>query len=148
MPLLDINHVAIRTLDLDKTNKFYTEVLGMQFAKRPPMDFPGSWLQIGEGTMIHVLAGNAAYDIEGKYRPVGGSVDHISIGAKGFDDFVRRFEDAGLDWREFALPEAGIMQLFVRDPNGILIELNFSAKVENREPKKVTGERMFQPGAF
>ena len=134
MPLTDLNHVAIRTLDLEKTNKFYTEVLGMKFAKRPQMDFPGSWLQIGEGTMIHVLAGDAAYDIEGKFRPVGGAVDHISIGAKGYDEFSRRFAELGLDWREMALPDAGIMQLFLRDPNGILIELNFSAKQEAKTP--------------
>ena len=41
MRLVDINHVAIRTLDLDKTNTFYTAVLGMSLAKRPPFDFPG-----------------------------------------------------------------------------------------------------------
>ena len=88
MRLLDINHVAIRTLDLDKTNTFYTDVLGMSLAKRPPFDFPGGWLQIGQ-TMIHVMSGAAAYDLEGKFRPMGGSVDHISITAEGFDDYAR-----------------------------------------------------------
>ena len=147
MPLVDINHVAIRTLDLEKTNRFYTEVLGMKIAKRPPMDFPGSWLQIG-GTMIHVLAGDAAYDTEGKFRTVGGAVDHISISAKGYDEFAQRFEQHGVDYREFALPEAGIMQLFARDPNGILIELNFMSAQEGKKPAKVTGAREFVPGAF
>jgi len=140
MRLHDINHVAIRTLDLDKTNKFYTEVLGMGLAKRPPFDFPGSWLSIGQ-TMIHVMAGAAAYDLEGKFRPMGGS-------AEGFDDYAQRFTEHGLEWREFAVPEADICQLFVRDPNGILIELNFAASREGRAGQKANAERQYLPGKF
>ena len=147
MRLLDINHVAIRTLDLDKTNTFYTDVLGMSLAKRPPFDFPGSWLQIGQ-TMIHVMSGAAAYDLEGKFRPMGGSVDHISITAEGFDDYAERFTKHGLPWREFAVPEADICQLFVRDPNGILIELNFVASREGRGGQKAPAERQYLPGKF
>ena len=147
MRLLDINHVAIRTLDLDKTNTFYTDVLGMSLAKRPPFDFPGSWLQIGQ-TMIHVMSGTAAYDLEGKFRPMGGSVDHISITAEGFDDYAERFTKHGLPWREFAVPEADICQLFVRDPNGILIELNFVASREGRGGQKAPAERQYLPGKF
>ena len=147
MRLVDINHVAIRTLDLDQTNKFYTEVLGMGLAKRPPFNFPGSWLQIGQ-TMIHVMAGDAAYDTDGKFRPAGGCVDHISISAEGYDDFAGRFTKHGLEWREFAVPEADIVQLFVRDPNGILIELNFTASREGRGAKKANGARQYMPGKF
>ncbi len=147
MRLVDINHVAIRTMDLDKTNKFYTEVLGMKLAKRPPFDFPGSWLSIGH-TMIHVMAGTAAYDLEGKFRPMGGTVDHISISAEGFDDYAKRFTDHGLEWREFAVPEADIVQLFVRDPSGILIELNFTASREGRAGQRAKAERQYMPGKF
>lgn len=147
MPLMDINHVAIRTLDLDKTNWFYTDVLGMTLANRPPFDFPGSWLQIGQ-TMIHVLAGAGAYDQEGKFRPVGGAVDHISITAKGFDEFVDRFEEKKVTWKQFAVPGADIVQLFVRDPNGILIELNFTASQEGQKGKTPAAERQFMPGKF
>ncbi len=147
MRLVDINHVAIRTLDLDKTNRFYTEVLGMTLAERPPFDFPGSWLAIGQ-TMIHVLAGKAAYDSEGRFRPLGGCVDHISISAEGFDGYARRFGEHGLDWREFKVPGADIVQIFVRDPNGVLIELNFTASREGRGGRKAHAEREYLPGTF
>ncbi len=46
MELLDIQHVAIRTDDLEATNDFYTSVLGMTVADRPDFAFPGSWLQM------------------------------------------------------------------------------------------------------
>ncbi len=98
--------------------------------------------------MIHVMSGKAAYDTEGKFRPQGGTVDHISISAEGYDDFARRFEQHGIDYREFAVPEAGIMQLFARDPNGILIELNFMAAHEGKVPAKVNAAREYMPGSF
>ena len=58
-------HAAIRTGDLDATVRFYTEVLGMVVAPRPPIGFPGAWLkpaQPDSEPTIHVYAGDAARD--------------------------------------------------------------------------------------
>ena len=52
MPLKDIHHVAIKTQDLEATNAFYADVLGMSYADRPEFDFPGSWFNIG-GMLPH-----------------------------------------------------------------------------------------------
>lgn len=147
MRLVDINHVAIRTLDLAKTNHFYTEILGMAFAPRPPMDFPGSWLQMG-GSMIHVVAGDAALDPEGRFTPGGAAVDHISIAAEGFDEYTETFARNGIDWRENAIPEAHIWQLMLRDPNGILIELNFDQRKEPANSRGLCGTRQLVLGKF
>ena len=47
------------------------------------------------------------------------------------------------------MPEADIVQLFVRDPNGILIELNFAASKEGKAGKKPNGgARTYMPGKF
>lgn len=135
MQLLDIQHVAIRTADLDATNDFYTNVLGMTLADRPDFNFPGSWLQMGD-TMIHVLAGDAGLDDDGGFTPGSNAVDHLALGAVGFDGFKKNFVDRGLTWRENAIPSFGLWQLFVKDPNGITIELNFS---ESQEPEGAEG---------
>ena len=129
MELLDIQHVAIRTDDLEATNRFYTEVLGMTVADRPPFSFPGSWLQMGH-TMIHVMAGSAATDQDGNFHRGSAAVDHLAFGAKGFDRYKARFQELGLDWRENGIPSAGLWQLFVHDPSGILVELNFDIASE------------------
>ena len=147
MRIVDINHVAIKTLDLDATNAFYTDVLGMKKAYRPDFDFPGSWLQMG-GTMIHVMAGHAAVDKNGKFSRGGAAVDHISIMAEGFDSFRDNFKKRGMDWREFGIPEAGIWQLFVKDPNGILIELNFETKKEPQGSRGYDAARKYEPGQY
>jgi catechol 2,3-dioxygenase-like lactoylglutathione lyase family enzyme len=137
MELVDILHVAIRTNDLEATNRFYTEVLGMTHAKRPPFSFPGSWLQMGN-TQVHVMAGDAALDRkDGKFHPGSASFDHLALGARGFDEYKAKFEALGLPWGENDIPEAGLWQLFVRDPSGILVELNFTVANEPEGSKGV-----------
>jgi catechol 2,3-dioxygenase-like lactoylglutathione lyase family enzyme len=147
MRLVDINHVAIRTLELEKTNRFYSEILGMTFAYRPDLGFPGSWLQMGS-SMIHVVTGECALDQDGKFTPGSAAVDHISIAAEGFDAYVDVFAQNGLDWRENAVPDAHIWQLMVRDPNGILIELNFDQRKEPANSRGLCGTRQLVLGKF
>ncbi len=119
----------------------------MSLANRPPFDFPGSWLNIGS-TMVHVMAGKAAYDRNNRFTPGSAAVDHISINAEGFDAYRERFRRHGLDWREFAIPSAGIMQLFVKDPNGVLIELTFAQAQEPPDAKGYDATRRYDPGQF
>lgn len=147
MQLVDIQHVAIKTQDLEATNAFYTEVLGMTLAHRPEFDFPGSWLNIGS-TMFHVMAGYAGLDKDGKSPNGGASVDHIALEASGFDSFKQNFETRGIDWRQFDIPDAGLWQLFLHDPNGILIELNFTTAKEPDGSAGPDGTNRYIPGQF
>ena len=147
MPLVDIHHVAIKTQDLEATNKFYTDVLGMTFADRPEFDFPGSWFNIGQ-TMVHIMAGSAGLDTDGKSPHGGASVDHIALEANDFDDFKKTFESHGIEWRQFKIPPANLWQLFAHDPNGVLIELNFDI---GKEPDGAIGpddSNTYIPGEF
>ena len=50
MPLTRIAHYLIRTLDLEATRKFYTEVMSLTVGPRPPFKFPGLWLQGRRGS--------------------------------------------------------------------------------------------------
>ena len=47
------------------------------------------------------------------------------IPARGFDEMKQQAIDAGIDWRQMSLPGPGLWQLFLIDPNGVIIELNF-----------------------
>lgn len=124
MPITDIIHVTIKTMDLEATNRFYTEVLGMTFSdKRPPMNVDGSWLDFN-GTQIHVLAGEGAFAEDDPHWGTG-TVDHVAVHAVGYDEMRRRVEEFELEYRENDIPTAGLWQLFVRDPSGVMIEMNF-----------------------
>ncbi len=147
MKLHDIHHVAIKTQDLEATDRFYVDVLGMEKVFRPEFDFPGSWYNIGS-TMVHIMAGFAGLDRDGKETNGGASVDHIAVFAQDFDGFKKNYDDAGVEWRQFSIPEVKLWQLFAHDPNGVLIELNFRT---DEEPAGAVGpddSKKFDPGSF
>ena len=129
MPLTDLHHVALRTKDLTASEHFYTEVLGMEKVDRPDFDFPGAWLQMGE-TMFHLMAGYAALGPDGEISRGSGAVDHLAIQARGFDEMREKFEFSGVEYKENNIQDFGIWQLFVNDPDGVIIELNFQSAGE------------------
>jgi catechol 2,3-dioxygenase-like lactoylglutathione lyase family enzyme len=147
MHLTDIQHIAIKTKDLEATNRFYTEILGTTLADRPNFDFFGSWLRMGN-TMIHSLAGYAAEGRDGRHPRGSAAVDHLAMGAIGFDAVGQKFVDNDLEWRQFAIPSFGLWQLFVKDPSGIIIELNFTAANEPAGSKGPGSDQQYDPRAF
>ena len=54
-----------------------------------------------------------------------GSVDHIAFVARDLAGMKARFTAAGCTFRERQVPSMNLVQLFIEDPNGVTIELNF-----------------------
>ena len=129
MPATDLHHLAIKTADVSATAAFWNNVLGSRTVDRPDFDFPGAWLQFGS-TMIHLYGGHAATNRDGGHDRGAGAIDHVALSATGFDDMRQRLIAEQFDWRQNDIPSFGIWQLFVHDPNGILVELNFNSANE------------------
>jgi catechol 2,3-dioxygenase-like lactoylglutathione lyase family enzyme len=141
-------HAAIKTADLGATVRFYTEVLGMVVAERPPIPFPGAWLkpaQAGADASIHVYAGDAAKEADGSVQAGSSAIDHVSVVCQGYADFKARFETFGLAYRENIVPATPFWQLFIYDPNGIQLELTFHAAAEPQQAPIIAPERLYQP---
>jgi len=54
LPLHSFNHVAREVLSLEKSKKFYHEILGFDVCPRPPFDCNGYWLY-GYGLSLHLV---------------------------------------------------------------------------------------------
>ncbi|HJO72129.1 MAG: VOC family protein [Rhodospirillales bacterium] len=119
MAIMTLDHYTINTLDLDATIRFYVEVLGFENGERPPFSFPGAWLYSGGKPVVHLVDGKAPEEAG------SGTIDHVAFRAGGLGDFIRRFEDRGIPYSERDVPGAGIHQVFLSDPNGVTIEINF-----------------------
>jgi hypothetical protein len=52
-------------------------------------------------------------------------IDHIAFLATEPEKFIARFKDLGIGARPRSLPESELFQLFIEDPDGLTIELNF-----------------------
>jgi catechol 2,3-dioxygenase-like lactoylglutathione lyase family enzyme len=158
MVITGLLHVAIKTADLAATLAFYTKVLGLRETARPNFGYPGAWLAVptpvGEA-VIHIYAGGPALGPQGKVSSGTGAIDHVSITAVGWNAFRQRFDQFGLPWREFLIPNTTYWQLFVYDPSGVQLELTFDQAAENiplpaiaEEKRYRAGESFFDPAVY
>jgi catechol 2,3-dioxygenase-like lactoylglutathione lyase family enzyme len=149
MLLTHLFHIAIKTSDLEATKRFYTEVLGMQIAQRPEMDFPGLWIKSampGGDAILHFYAGWAAKDKDGQVPRGTCAIDHVAIAAFGFYELRERLKRFGLSWRESKVPEVPVWQIFVHDPSGVLLEISFDLVAENKPIPKIEPSIQYRPG--
>ena len=122
MHINGIDHFNIRTSGLDRLCEFYTKVLALEIGDRPPFDSPGVWLYAGGHPILHVgIAEEGGADVDNTLP-----LDHIALETEGLMDAVARLEEAGIDYRMVDVPGREMKQIFVRDPDGVALELNFT----------------------
>jgi catechol 2,3-dioxygenase-like lactoylglutathione lyase family enzyme len=135
MPLSHLEHFLIQAEDLEATRDWYVRVLGMRDGPHPDFGFPVHWLYLGEKDVLHLTQGGAKVS-ENRKRYLGqeseatrgsGVVDHLAFRATGLDEIVARLERLGVEFKERQVDDQGLYQLFLFDPNGVKIELNFAA---------------------
>jgi catechol 2,3-dioxygenase-like lactoylglutathione lyase family enzyme len=132
MPLTELNHYFVRANDLERTKDFYVNVLGFEVMPRPNFPFPGYWLGINGKIQVHMgpagIPNQEMYYLgtpKGAATDHAGVVDHIAFLASEPEKFVKKFKEKGMSFRPRSLPESELFQLFIKDPNGLTIELNF-----------------------
>jgi hypothetical protein len=52
-------------------------------------------------------------------------LDHIAFRAQSLGDFLQKLKDHRIEYRRASIPEIGLEQIYVKDSNGVMIELNF-----------------------
>jgi len=124
MPVHRIDHVNLNSSDVARTCAFYVDVLGFEAR---PMDsvFAGSrgaWLYLDGQAFVHLAARapQASPDV-----PL---VDHFALSASDLESMRQRLSEAGVAFRESAIPKLGLHQIFIQDPDGVKIELNFASQ--------------------
>ena len=141
MTNLSLNHFSIRSLEIEKTTQFYTEVIELTVGPRPEFPFPGAWLYNGDesqwsNAVVHLVAidkndPNGLKQYLGERDPNSlhgsGAVDHIAFFAKGLEAKLALLDKLGVTYRQRTVPVLGLHQIFLDDPNGIVIELNYPA---------------------
>jgi catechol 2,3-dioxygenase-like lactoylglutathione lyase family enzyme len=128
MPATALDHVTVVTKDLDASRAFYIGLLGLEeVAWRPDFPFPGAWLKVGPNAVVHLVV--AERDMgDGNTQPF----DHFALKAENINDMRSVLDGAGLSYRE-ADPASHIHQIFVDDPDGVSVELNFNTDQERAE---------------
>ncbi len=115
-------HVNTRSADVERTKAFY-ERLGLRAGDRPPFASRGYWMYLGDHPVVHLVQRKE----DEAHGEGAGNIDHVAFQAVDLEGTKRALTDAGLTFRESVVPRDNTIQLFVRDPDGITVELNFAA---------------------
>ena len=127
-----INHVSINALDLQESVDFYVELLGAELLPTPNFGLPVAWLGLGR-TQLHLF--------EKDLTPT--SHHHLGITVDDLEPVYRAAERRGaFDSTAFGnhmveLP-GDVIQLYVRDPAGNLVEFDHAGK--DRLPEDVRAQ--------
>ena len=120
MTATGMNHFTVLTDDVPATVAFYGEILGLADGPRPALGFPGAWLYAGEQAVLHVVGGRPRSELK------AGVIDHMAFSATGLRATVAMLEARGVKFQCRQQTGTGIWQVFVHDPNGARVELDFA----------------------
>lgn len=119
MPVQAIDHYTVNVSDLDRSVNFYEKVLGLRNGDRPDFGFPGAWLYLGDAPRVHLMAGR------GNDTAKTGPFDHVAFKGVGIAATEKTLKENDIEFRRNEIDDFKLTQLFITDPDGVMIELNF-----------------------
>ena len=122
-----LDHFNIRTRRLGETVRFYEEVLDLKKGDRPNFAFPGAWMYSEGKPVVHLVDISQTSE---QQKPDSGVVHHVAFASRGFAGMKERLKSRGLPFDVREVPGVDVWQIFVTDPNGVMIELNYETARE------------------
>ncbi len=122
-----LDHFNIRTRRLADTVRFYEDILGLEKGARPDFAFPGAWMYSEGKPVVHLVD---ISQTDEQQKPDSGVVHHVAFVSEGFSDMKQRLQSKGMAFDSRQVPGGDLWQIFVNDPNGVMIELNYEAAKE------------------
>lgn len=118
MKVKSINHVALIVDNLEKCRDFYTNVLKLEELPAFNFDYPVQFYKINDRQQLHLSEWKDTPSFRG----------HLCIEVDDFNEAFRTFKDLGIidtqPWGKVRQIPGGVMQMFIRDPAGNLIEIS------------------------
>ena len=121
--ILSINHiqlVAEKDLVL-KLRDFYCDVVGLTEGFRPAFERFGFWLYIGDKDVLHLITPKDGDD----RSPQKSSFDHVAFKTVHNQNVLKKLKLLNIPFEEKPIPGMAAHQIFLRDPAGNRVELNF-----------------------
>ena len=154
MPLSHIEHFLVAADDIEATRDWYARVLGLQSGPHPDFGFPVHWMYSGDIDLVHIgPSARQAGEIQKKYlgRTSGrsaqaedagtGAIDHIAFRATGLRGMLEHLKREKVPFTQRRANGQALFQMFLYDPNGIKVELNYAAEeCEGIEPELMASE--------
>jgi catechol 2,3-dioxygenase-like lactoylglutathione lyase family enzyme len=149
MPVSHLEHFLIQSADIRATRDWYVDVLGFTEGHHPDFKFPVVWLYLGDKDVIHITQGgrdvseNRRKYLGQQSEAVSGSgvIDHMAFRCSGLVEMMEHLRSRNIAFTQRQVDDQGLYQLFLLDPNGVKIELNFSnAEARGLRPELMASE--------
>jgi catechol 2,3-dioxygenase-like lactoylglutathione lyase family enzyme len=134
-----IQHVSITVTDVEKARDFYTRTLGFQEIPRPAFDFPGIWYSLGGELQLHIILNDQLVKPAVERETITARYPHFAVWTDDCDATAAKIGTLGLATRDVISGPTGLRQVFVKDPDGNMIEFI--------GPSKHAGERRMETPA-
>ena len=121
MGLSKLDHVNVRTANLEAMERFYVRALGLESGWRPPFDFNGRWLYCGADPIVHLV------EVERHQETVAPRVEHFALAGSGLAGFLERLRSAAIPYNVLITPGSEVRQVHLHDPDGNHIHCDFPA---------------------
>ncbi|MGI9315762.1 MAG: VOC family protein [bacterium] len=122
MQIGKLDHINVRTTQLDSMIDWYTNVLGMRSGERPNFSFPGAWMYAGEAAAVHLVGIDGA---PGTGSETNLKLEHFAFSATGGDKFQAKLQAMGVHYKRIDIPEFNVYQINIWDPDGNHIHIDF-----------------------
>ena len=124
-----LDHVNIITADLEGSVRFYAELLELEPRDGPPpfTHENARWMYDESGrAILHIntLECPRAYEREVHAGPTG-ALHHVALRCSGYEEVRARLSQRGIGYQLNDVAAVGLRQIFLLDPNQVLLELNF-----------------------
>jgi catechol 2,3-dioxygenase-like lactoylglutathione lyase family enzyme len=119
--IVELNHINIETEDVDRSARFYADVLGLVSGERPEFDRPGHWMYMDELPIIHIIA--PLPDNKLLTGSKDAAISHFALRIKNYETMRDHLDELGLPYNEVNIPGGNRRQIFIDDPDGVLVEL-------------------------
>jgi len=134
-------HVSITVTDVAKAREFYSDTLGFQEIARPAFNFPGIWYSLGGDLQLHIILNDQLVRPAVEREKIEARYPHFALWTDDCDETAAKITALGLPTRDVISGPTGLRQVFVKDPDGVTIELNFPASevAEGQETESFSG---------
>lgn len=118
IPVVRLHHVSFAVADLDRSKRFFKDVIGFEEIDRPAFSFRGAWLAVGDRQLHLIEQKDAGRTADEKLS----RSDHMALEVEDISLAKAALESAGIPFQSGGNEKLGFSQIFCSDPDGHTIE--------------------------
>ena len=132
-------HVSVTVTDVGKAREFYSTTLGLQEIARPAFNFPGIWYSLGGELQLHIILNDELVRPAVEREKIEARYPHFALWTDDCDATAERINQLGLVCRDVFSGPTGLRQVFVKDPDGNMVEFIGPSKKAGARVMEATG---------